>query len=159
MFHRPAAPQAYYTMLQAVVMLMLVLRLVSHLVVQPRLSVISATLLAAAPDIFHLVIGPLGIPLVLLGSALCLVFYWADVSGAPADTADTADSAGTPPPVAARPSCMWTQTATWPRWTPALPLSHLLPPLQEDTSSLDRAIMVFLRMVGGQGRSQPNPPA
>jgi hypothetical protein len=72
--------QAYYTMLQAVVMLMLVIRLISHLMVQPRLAVISATLAAAAVDISYLLLGPLAVCMVMSGAALCIGFYWLGVS-------------------------------------------------------------------------------
>jgi hypothetical protein len=63
-------------------MLMLVIRLVSHLVVQPRLAIIAATLGAAASDIAHLVLGPYLFSVIMLGSAVCLNFFWVHVGSA-----------------------------------------------------------------------------
>ncbi len=67
--------QSWYTFLQALVMLMLVIRLISLTVVQPRLRVISRTLGHVLPDLVHIVVGPLLVTVVMLGAALCIVFY------------------------------------------------------------------------------------
>jgi hypothetical protein len=66
-------------MLQAVVMLMLVIRLVSHLVVQPRLSIIASTLIAASSDIAHLLLGPLAVTCIMIASIIVNVFYFMHV--------------------------------------------------------------------------------
>ena len=73
--------QAIYRLLQAVVMVMLLLRLLSHVVVQPRLAIIAGTLGGAAPDLLHFFVGPSAVAVVLLGATMCVVFPFIDVSG------------------------------------------------------------------------------
>ncbi len=55
-------------------MLMLVVRLISLVTVQPRLRVIALTLGHAVPDMLHLLLGPLLVSVVMLGAALCIGF-------------------------------------------------------------------------------------
>lgn len=76
----PACLQIIYVFLQSIVMLMLMVRLLSHVSFQPRLGVIARTLGNAAPQVAHFLV-PFIITMVMFGATACITFYWVQVSG------------------------------------------------------------------------------